>query len=171
MIPGLNSQANPAAPSKDPIERTRIPMSVPQQKLAVPDIPGFHLHWMLGTQERLNQALKAGYQFVDQGEVEVNNRGLADSSTDDGSTDLGSRVTVVAGGDTSSDGQPVSLVLMKLRLEWWNDDQKKLEEKSDQLAASLRSGKPLPGDTGATEHRYVDPNRTRTNMFTPKRRA
>lgn len=169
MIPGLNSKPNPAAPEMEAAGRTRIPMSVPQQKLAVPDIPGYHLHWMLGTETRLAQALKAGYQFVEKGETLVNNKGLADSASDDGSTDLGSRVTVAAGGDTSSDGQAVQMVLMKLRQEWWDEDQKRLEEKSDQLAAALRSGKPLPSDTGDASNRYVDQNRTKINMFTKRR--
>lgn len=168
MIPGLNPKPNPAAPE---VERaSRIPMSVPQQRLSVPDIPGYHLHWMLGTPERLAQALKAGYQFVEQDEVQVTNRGLADNAESNGSTDLGSRVTVLAGGDTTNNGQHVSLVLMKLRQEWWDEDQRKLEAKSDQLAAALRSGSPLPGDTGDVQGRYVDPNRTKMNMFTPKRR-
>lgn len=169
MIPGLNPKANPADPQ---VERaSRIPMSVPQQRLSVPDIPGFHLHWMLGTPERLAQALKAGYQFVEQGEVQVTNRGLANDAESDGSTDLGSRVTVLAGGDTTNNGQHVSLVLMKLRQEWWDEDQKQLEKKSDQLAAALRSGTPLPGDTGDASQRYVDQKRTAMTMFHPKRRS
>lgn len=167
MIPGLNPKANPATPQ---LERaSRIPMSVPQQKLSVPDIPGYHLHWMLGTPERLSQALKAGYQFVEKDEVQVTNRNLADDADSDGGTDLGSRVTVVAGGDTTSNGQHVSLVLMKLRQEWWEEDQKRLEQHSDRLAAALRAGTPLPTDTGDASNRYVDGGRTKMNMFQKRR--
>ena len=59
-------------------ERQRIPMSLPMQKLAVPELEGYHLHWMLGTTTRINQALRAGYEFVDPSEVDVVNTGLAD---------------------------------------------------------------------------------------------
>lgn len=167
----LNSQNNPA--NSREIEkrgRPRIPMSVPQLKLSVPDIPGYHLHWMLGTPERLAQAHAAGYEFVDSDEVKVNNsRGFADDAEESGSTDMGSRVTVVAGGDTDSGGQSIRLVLMKLREEWWQEDQKKLEARSDELAQALRAGNRLPGDDGDGSNRYLDRNRTTRNMF--QRRA
>jgi hypothetical protein len=38
---------NPSNRSASP-ERKRIPMAVPVQKLSVPDIPGYHLHWFQG---------------------------------------------------------------------------------------------------------------------------
>jgi hypothetical protein len=162
-IAGLNK--NPANAEGERTERTRIPMSVPRQKLSVPDIPGWHLHWMLGTPERLAQAKQAGYVFVDSEEVEVTNTSIADGSEVHGSTDLGSRVTLVAGGDMESNGQPVRLVLMKLRQEWWEADQRKLEEKSDQLAQQLRSGSINAGSDPDAAQRYVDRNRTSRNMF------
>ena len=35
-----------------------------REKLWAPEIPGYHLHWMMGTPERLAQAEAAGYVFV-----------------------------------------------------------------------------------------------------------
>ena len=148
--------SNPAnAVEKAVPERTRIPMSLPQQKLAVPDIPGYHLHWMLGTPSRIAQAQRAGYEFVDEGEVDVANTGLADSATRSGNTDMGSRVSVVAGGDMGQDGQEQRLYLMKIRLEWWEADQKVLEDRNEQIAASIRGGQDLAANPDGNENRYI----------------
>lgn len=169
----MSQESNPAnAPEISSERRTRIPMSVPQQKLVIPEIPGFHLHWMLGTPERLAQAKRAGYVFVEHGEVEAVETGLANDALGDGSSDMGSQVSVVAGG-TDGAGQPVRLVLMKLKQEWWDEDQRALEAKSDALIDSLRAGRIDAGQAGELQSdrqkRYVDAHRT-SNMFT-KRRA
>lgn len=164
---------NPASlPERSLPARTRIPMSVPQQKLAVPEIPGYHLHWMLGTEARLARARQGGYTFVEDHEVGVLSHGLANDSLGSGSTDMGSRVSVVAGGDTDAGGQAVRLILMKIKQEWWEEDQKNLEKSSDALVAALRAGQIGVGEGGELpedqKHRYVDPSRS--TMF-EKRRA
>ena len=70
-----NSQ-NPAnAPQTRVTEATRIPMSLPELKLAVVDIPGYHLHWFRGA--RVPRALQAGYEYVDSSEVSIQRTGLA----------------------------------------------------------------------------------------------
>lgn len=129
-------------PATEPVvklsNKTRIPMSVPQQKLSAPDIPGFHTHWMMGTPARLAQAQRAGYTFVDGSETDTNNFDLAGDPEDSGSTDLGTRVSQVAGRDTSPDGDAVRLYLMKLPLELWEEDQKLIGDRNEQVAANLR---------------------------------
>lgn len=167
----LPSKANPATGNLLEVNsRNRIPMSVPKQKLSVPDIAGFHLHWMLGTQERLTAAQRAGYQFVNPAEVNVPNHSIAGDRSESGNTDIGSLVSISAGSDVAEGGQPVRLILMKLPQEWWEEDQRKLEESSDRLAAALRAGKVAGGD-GETETdkrlRYVG-NQNR-NMFQRRR--
>lgn len=169
----IAGQVNPSSlPLKGAEQRTRIPMSVPRQKLAVPDIPGYHLHWMLGTPERLDQAKKAGYVPVEADEVDVTNTSLADGDASSGSTDMGSQVSIVAGGDTDRQGQSVRLILMKIKQEWWDEDQKLLEKKSDDLVTTLRSGAINAAQAGETQAdarlRYVDRNRTST-MFQKRR--
>lgn len=145
--------------------RTRIPMSVPHQKLAVPDIPGYHMHWMRGAPDRIQQALAAGYQFVEKDEVMLNSFGLADSADSDGGTDLGTRVSIVAGGEVDGSGQAVRMYLMKLPREWWEDDQVALGKRSDQLAAALKGGK-IPGQANphGQENTYVK----QADLFTRK---
>jgi hypothetical protein len=157
---------------KTSAERKRIPMSVPVQRLEAPDIPGFHLHWFLGTPERLQRALDGGYEFVDEREIKINNVSLGGVSTTSGNTDMGSRVSVVSGTEIGRDGQPTRLILMKIKQEWYEEDQKLVDKRNEQVAAALRGGllgaeQDAPGES---RFRYVDKSRTKIpDLFTPKR--
>jgi hypothetical protein len=145
----IRISSNPAnALEKASAGRGRIPMSVPRQKLQVPDLPGYHLHWMLGTAARLAQAQQAGYTFVGQDELDVTNFDLAGDAEDSGNTDLGTRVSVVAGGTSAESVEAVRLYLMKLPLELWEEDQKLIGDRNEQTAATLR------GDV-AIENGYI----------------
>lgn len=162
------SRGQPAA------ERKRIPMSVPVQKLDAPEIPGYHLHWFLGTPERLQRAIDGGYEFVDQKEVKLINATLGGDSAVSGNTDMGSQVSIISGSEVGKDGQPIRMVLMKIKNEWYEEDQKLVYERNLQVADALTGGmlgdqgKPIPGDT---RNRYVDKARTTIpDMFNPKKR-
>jgi len=159
------NKSNPADTGRkaEKAERARIPMSIPQQKLSVPEIPGFHLHWMLGTPSRIAQAKKAGYDFVDPEEVDVVNTGLADDLSKSGNTDMGSRVSLVAGGTTGDDGQEQRLYLMKIPQEFWEADQAALEDRNEQIATTLRGGQVDGGSDGDTSNRYI-PDAHRKNV-------
>jgi hypothetical protein len=170
------SKANPANEREVRVtEATRVPMSVPQQKLAVPDIPGFHLHWFRGG--NIARAQRAGYTFVEEGEVEITNTRLADDAGTNGSSDMGTRYSIEAGGGLDSGGQPERLYLMKLREEWWEQDQAKIAESNDKLAAALRGGN-APGamtDADAIRHAHVPDwapqrNSKANNLFVKKTR-
>lgn len=152
-------------------ERTRVPMSLPVQKLAVPDIPGYHLHWILGNPARIQQALRAGYEFVDEAETDITNTGLADDAQSSGNTDLGSRVSVTAGG-SGEDGQGNRLYLMKLKNEWYEADQKAYEAQSEKTAAQLRGGQDMGVNPHGSEQRYIPESARKnvSNLFTPKSR-
>tara|TARA_R110000868_G_scaffold301_2_gene2511 strand:- start:19117 stop:19641 length:525 start_codon:yes stop_codon:yes gene_type:complete len=163
---------NPAS-SRGAAERKRVPMSVPVQRLESPDIPGYHLHWFTGSPERIQRALDGGYEFVDERETKVNQVGLGNDSTRSGNTDMGSRVSVVSGDEVGKDGQPVRMILMKIKQEWYEEDQKLVEQRNEQVAAALRGG--LMGAerdaAGDTQHRYVDKARTQIpDLFKPKHR-
>lgn len=151
-------------------ERKRVPMSVPVQKLEAPDIPGYHLHWFMGTPERLERAIAGGYEFVDEREAFINNTSLGGTSTRSGNTDMGSRVSVVSGQELGKDGQPQRLVLMKIKQEWYEEDQKLVEGKNQRVVDTLLGG--MQGDAGDTTHRYIDKSRTNIpDFFKAKRKA
>lgn len=171
--PSGPAKASPANAPQKSAERSRVPMSLPHLKLAVPEIPGYHLHWMNGTPSRIAQAMKAGYEFVDPEEVDIINTGLADPVSKSGNTDLGSRVSIVAGADIGADGAEQRLYLMKIKQEWFDEDQRGLEERNEETARSLRGGNP-DSDTNpyGKEQRYIPEGNRRgvENLFTPKRR-
>lgn len=164
---------NPATRSeRKDSERKRIPMSVPVQRLEAPEIPGYHLHWFLGTPERIQRAIDGGYEFVDERDIKINNVTLGGDSAVSGNTDMGSRVSVVSGQEVGKDGQPTRLILMKIKQEWYEEDQRLVEKRNDEVAAALRGGhlgeeRENPQDA---RHRYVDKSRTAIpDLFKPKR--
>lgn len=126
---------NPAnAPSRreEVSKRRRIPMSVPLRRLEAEPIAGFHLHWF--REENVPRALDGGYEFVSADEVRLNQRGVANDPKSSGNTDLGSRVTQF--DQMGVNGQPQHLVLMKIKEEWWLEDQ---SERDKRAAAPMQS--------------------------------
>ena len=173
------NEANAAIPSEavgaPTTERSRIPFSTPVARLAVPEIPGYHLHWFMGTAQRIQRAVDGGYEFVEKAEVKLNNRVLGSDTAQDGNTDMGSRVSIIAGSETGPDGQAVRLILMKIKQEWWEEDQKALVSdgsRVENVRKSLLGG--LAGaereDRTDTAQRYVDKSRTKIPDFL-KRKA
>lgn len=140
MIQPLNTQNPGNAPARTKAERQRVPMSVPVQKLSVPDMPGWHLHWFLNSPSRIQRAQQGGYEFVDSSEISLNNADLGGESTQSGNTDMGSQVSVVAGKQLADNGQPERLILMKIRQEWYEEDQKLLDQTSARTVAALSGG-------------------------------
>lgn len=165
--------SNPAnAPQRSVTEKTRIPMNLPSSKLAVPEIPGYYLYWFLG--QNVPRALKAGYEFVDESEADMVNSGLADDAAKSGNTDLGTRVSIVAGGVVEGSSEPQRLYLMKLRQEWRDQDVQASEQVNERIAATIRGGQAMPGSqsqTGETPadqlQRYLKKGQ---DLFIPKRR-
>ena len=155
-------------------EKKRIPMSVQVQRLEVAEIPGYHLHWFNGSAERIARAQAGGYEFVDEREVSINSVGIGNASAVSGNTDMGSRVTIVSGQEVGKDGQPMRLVLMKIKQELYEEDQRLVEDRNELVAASIRGGfigkqNDAPGDT---QYRYVDQKKTVIpDLFKPKRKA
>lgn len=147
----MKQAPNPASEAGEDIgERKRVPMTLPMQKLEVTEIPGYVLYWMRGTSSRIAQAQRAGYEFVNEEEVSLNNTSLGGDALKSGSTDMGSRVSVVTGDEVGRDGQPVRLVLMKIKKEYYEEGQKVLLERSEKTAAAFRSGLVGAEQAGAT---------------------
>lgn len=159
-----SSQYNPAnAPERRVTSANRVPMTLPDLKLAVPEMPGFYLYWHLG--KNVNRALAAGYTFVDPEEVEVSEDGVANDRGLSGSTDLGSRISKSAGD--AGEAKEERLYLMKLPMEWHQQDMDSLTARNEEIAVQLRAG-----NIGANE----DPDRNKRHMkqgqdlFYPKTR-
>jgi hypothetical protein len=111
--------------------RKRVPVSNGRRKLEVPEIPGFSLYWFL--ERNVQAALEGGYQFVDSQETVLNQHGLANATDTNGNTDLGSRVSI---GTTGPDGGE-RLYLMKIKLEWFNEDQLEIHQRNKAILTSI----------------------------------
>jgi hypothetical protein len=149
------AKSNPSVPTTKPKPeevkqaRKRVPMSVPISKLAMPDLPGWHLHWF----KELNvaRALQAAYEFVDADELP---NGMVIAGSVSGNADLGSRIRVHAGVNEHSG--PEYLILMKLKEEYWLEDRKAIDE-----AAAVRMSGIFRGEAilDSPDHRVESDDR------------
>jgi hypothetical protein len=158
----MSKQQNPANETEQfVIPADFIPMSMPRERLSVPERPGWHRHWFRGSPDRLARAQEAYYQFVDPATVYTANTDVAGDGAQAGNTDMGSRYSVVAGDDLDNSGQPSRLYLMECRQELFDESQRILAERNESIATALRGGTigVGQGDTGETPYdasqRYV----------------
>jgi hypothetical protein len=105
--------------------------------------------------------MQAGYEHVKRGEVELASLGFANDPEGDGNTDLGTNVSV-----SSGDGD--GLYLMKLRKEFWDEDEQKLFEHHEAIAAQLRGATGIVKPGLDNEHRYSRGDASQRNLFTPR---
>ena len=175
----MDTQNPGAAPGRVEGERKRIPLSVPQRKLEVPDIPGYSLRWIRGTAQRLAQAERAGFEYVEEEEAQLNAVSLGGDASKSGNTDLGSRVSIVEGGEVGDDGQAIRMYLMKQKLEYFHEDQEIVQRRNDSVAEALTAGYTQGRVGGQAEgetpedlsRRYVDQKRSRVpDLFRKKAR-
>ena len=166
----MSKEINPTIPvfnKETKQERKRIPMSVPRQKLSVPPVPGYRLFWVMGTPEKMMQAEQGGYEYVSADEACLTNFDFGGNTYLDGNTDLGTRVSVIAGREIGYDNQPIRLYLMKIKQEWYEEDMKLKEASTDSTLAAIKGG--YQGDNVDPQSRYVS-QRSNLNFFNPTRR-
>lgn len=158
------SRAGKQNPANDRVVRVEdpvyIPMSARNSRLAVPEIPGFYLYWFLGKNTRY--ALTKHWSFVEQGEVELDEDGVANDTKGDGNTDLGTRISRAANKSGADDER---LYLMKLPLELWEQGQKYLGDQNEEIARALRAGNIGAGEDPDRNRRYMKQGQ---DLFYPK---
>lgn len=153
---------NPSIPQGEVMKeaRKRIPMSVPVRKMEVEEIPGFHLYWFV--ESNVPRAIAAGYEFVKANEVPLHQRNPANPAENSGNNDLGTNISMLAGKDEG--GRPIMQILMKIRLEWYQEDQKALQEiNAKKLSGIFRGEEIMGGESASVSDQglaYVDPDRT-----------
>ena len=103
----------------------RIPVSGPRDILTVTNKdPNYHYRWVKDLPGRIQRFLNGGYEFVNH-DAEVGQR------TVDTSSRLGSAVTRLDGMNT--------LVLMRIPLEWYNEDQESKQRELDSLEDAMKA--------------------------------
>lgn len=160
---------NPAAEQKV-LPDDYLPMNHAQLKLQVEPRPGFVRYWFRGTPDRLDRARRAGYRFVEQGEVGINNRDLGGDAKVSGSTDMGTRVSVISGEGVDGAGQPMRLYLMECPEEVYKRGQKMQEATNRGIADALTGGLIGADETGeSAQDRAARYNKAHLpNFFRPK---
>jgi hypothetical protein len=108
-------------------------------------IDGYHLHIFNDSPGRIDTALQSGYEFVTPDEVGGTGTNVVSSNTD-----VGDKVRFLVG--LAEDGGPMYGYLMKIKQEWYDEDQAERIGRTQQIDSALRKGK-APGVN--TEGFYV----------------
>lgn len=105
-------------------------------------IPGYHLHIFNDIAGRIQTALDAGYEFVAPSEV-----GGVSVNVTDRNTDLGDKVRFLVG--RTETGEPMYAYLLKIRQDWYEEDQAALEQRNMLIDEAIRSGKNTKAGTNS----------------------
>jgi hypothetical protein len=116
------------------IPRTRTPFGSGRLRLGVTKIPGYHMHWIRNDPGRLEDAEANGYEYVTKSEVRLSRTSGADSA------EAGERVSRISPG-AQENGQPTILHLMKIREEWFRENQEFYLARSRAVEQQIKTGK------------------------------
>jgi len=110
-----------------------------EAKLSVrTQIDGYHLHIFTDAGSRIQEAMDSGYEFVRPNEV-----GGVSENVVSRNGDLGERIRYLV--NPRAEGTEQYGYLMKIRQEWYEEDQAELQAKNNRIDASIRKGK-ITGD-------------------------
>ena len=104
-------------------------------------IEGYHLHVFTDTGGRIQMALDSGYEFVRPDEV-----GGVSENVVSRNGDLGERIRYLV--NPRAEGTEQYGYLMKIRQEWYEEDQAELQAKNNLIDAAIRKGKTTPNTEG-----------------------
>lgn len=118
-----------------------------RQKLQVfGEIPGYHLCYINDVPGNIMQAKDGGYEFVFSKEVEFGNDNVVSRNATEGTG-----VKVLVG--TNEDNSPMFAYLMKIRNEFYEEDQADIQAYSDKINEQIRGGN-IEGSVGR-DGRYI----------------
>lgn len=114
----------------------RVPLGIKRSKLAVKDQdPAYMYRWVNDVGGRILDAQNGGYEFVTDakvGEGDVANRNAS----------AGNRISRVVG--KTDRGNAITAYLMRIRKEWYDEDQKAKKRQLDEVDAALKAGQSKP---------------------------
>ncbi len=131
--------------------KKRTPLGSFRAKMAVdPNLfPKHHLRWINDELNRISYALNAGYEFVSSDELA--NTDVGDRDVLPNNTDSGTRVSQVVG--TKEDSAPLTAFLMKIPLEFYEEDQIEKQRIISESETAMFRGQ--HDDTEEGDTRYV----------------
>tara|TARA_R110000868_G_scaffold75542_3_gene217805 strand:- start:2270 stop:2848 length:579 start_codon:yes stop_codon:yes gene_type:complete len=118
-----------------PVRRKRNVFNGSEGKLKVNGtIPGYHLHILNDEGNRITNALDNGYEFVAPGEIDGVTENVVSRNGDLGD----SKIRFLVGRQEKGDA--MYGYLMKIRLEWYDEDQRETQAKNDKIDQAIRKG-------------------------------
>jgi hypothetical protein len=109
-------------------------------------IEGYHTHIFNDSPGRIAFAQDVGYEFVSPDEI-----GGVSINVVSRNTDVGDKVRFLVG--TAETGEALYAYLMKIRQEFYEEDQNEAQAKIDLVDEAIRGGR-LTGDGQSADHRY-----------------
>lgn len=113
-----------------------------------PNTRPYEPRWFNDDPGRLARAEAAGYEFVHPDEID----GVGEKEVHGGNTDLGSKVSRVTG--KTEEKQAIRSYLMKIKREYYDEDQRAKEIQNRMVDDALRSGNNPDGRV--VENKYGD---------------
>lgn len=131
----MAAQQNEQPETEAPRRKRRNVFNGTEGKLAVRGtIPGYHMHVFTDTGTRVQEALDNGYEFVRPSEIEGVSENVVSRNGD-----LGDRVRFLV--NPRAEGSEQFGYLMKIRQEWFEEDQAALQSKNNMIDQAVRKGK------------------------------
>ena len=133
----------------------RVPLGVPHFKLTLVDyadqLEGYVPRWINDDGGRIQHAMKGGYEPIYQDHIKV-------GDGEDLNTDMGSWVSQIVG--KKENGEPLRAYAMKIRKEWYDEDQKAKQAPIDAIDEAIKGGNVAKQ---AGDNRYVKSIQYETN--------
>ena len=131
--------------------RDRVPFSANRKRLQIDEkFEGFVTRWFNDQDGRLERAQEAGYVFVERKEVPR----LGQGALHQDNSDINSKVSKIV---SKGDKKPLRAYLMKIKEEWYNEDQETKEGGNRKIDEALRQGQP---GGNVVENQYVPKGHT-----------
>jgi hypothetical protein len=137
-----SAPSEPTVASDGATRKRRNSFNGTEAKLSVnQQIPGYHLHVFTDAGSRIQQAIDSGYEFVKPDEV-----GGVSENVVSRNGDLGERIRYLV--NPRAEGSEQYGYLMKIRQEWYEEDQAELQAKNNRIDNAIRKGKITPETSG-----------------------
>lgn len=117
-----------------PKRRRRVPLGTQRTKLNVPEDPRFKYHWFIDEPGRVESAVIAAYDFCSA--TEFPEYGVDEVLP--GNSDLGTKISRVVG--SHEDGRPMRAYLMRIPMEYYQEDEQERMQAIDKIEESIRHG-------------------------------
>lgn len=146
MPRGQRSETRPE--SRDAGGRAkRVPLGTPELKMEVSSKdPNYVYRWVNDEGNRIARAMQGGYEMVEDSGVEV-------GSGVNRNTDMGGKVSQYVG--TQKDGAPLRAHLMRIKKEWYEEDQDAKAKKIDEKERHIKGGGIEQNEHLEQSHTYV----------------